>query len=553
MRPDELPRPRRHRAHARSSTATTKRGFELVVGGGLGAVPQAAQRLRRVPARGGAPPDRAGDEPRLRAPRRERNRARARFKFVVKKLGIEEIKRLVLEERAKLPPGSALDGVPRRPARHRREAAPAARRAAARRTLPDGFDAWRETNVVAAAPAGLRRWPIVTLPLGDLTSEQGRALADIARRSRATRCARPSSRTCCCAGSARPTCPRSIGALVRDATSRSRGAGTIGDITACPGTDTCKLGISSSRALAAELTQAAPHSGHRPTIRTRKHLHIKTSGCFNSCGQHHVADLGFLGRQPQRRRPPRAALPARRRRPVDEQRRLVRPGHRRRAVEARARGRQAPDGALRARSGRGRDASPTSRTASARRRSARWSRSCRCCRRYEQDPSYYSDWGDPREYTIADMGEGECAGEVVPYVEVELAAARARDLRGADAARRAEDRGRGRARLQRRCCRRRARSTREKNPNVGTAPDEIVGEFRKHYYDTQLFFDPFAGGKFAQYFFRAHEERAKPRDRRDARTSSSRRRRSSSTPPTSATRASAPRCATRPSAPAPSQ
>ena len=42
---------------------------------------------------------------------------------------------------------------------------------------------------------------------------------------------------------------------------------------------------------------------------------------------------------------------------------------------------------------------------------------------YDQDPSFYSDWGDPREYTISDMGEGECAGEVVPYVEVELAAA----------------------------------------------------------------------------------------------------------------------------------
>ena len=41
---------------------------------------------------------------------------------------------------------------------------------------------------------------------------------------------------------------------------------------------------------------------------------------------------------------------------------------------------------------------------------------------YEQDPSFYSDWGDPREYTIDDMGVGECAGEVVPMVEVGLAA-----------------------------------------------------------------------------------------------------------------------------------
>src|SRR5205814_7235400 len=47
---------------------------------------------------------------------------------------------------------------------------------------------------------------------------------------------------------------------------------------------------------------------------------------------------------------------------------------------------------------------------------------------------------------------------------------------------------------------------REKSPNMGSAPDDVVGEFRRHFYDTQLFFDPYAGGKFAQYLFRAHEE-----------------------------------------------
>src|SRR4029453_13810191 len=72
------------------------------------------------------------------------------------------------------------------------------------------------------------------------------------------------------------------------------GAGTIVDVTACPGTDTCKLGIASSRGLAGELrTQLAAK-----TISADKaveHLRIKVSGCFNSCGQHHVADIGFYG------------------------------------------------------------------------------------------------------------------------------------------------------------------------------------------------------------------------------------------------------------------
>ncbi len=41
--------------------------------------------------------------------------------------------------------------------------------------------------------------------------------------------------------------------------------------------------------------------------------------------------------------------------------------------------------------------------------------------------------------------------------------------------------------------------------NFSEDPGRIVSAFRKHFYDTQLFFDPFTGGKFAQYFFAAHE------------------------------------------------
>ncbi len=107
------------------------------------------------------------------------------------------------------------------------------------------------------------------------------------------------------------------------------------------------------------------------------------------------------------------------------------------------------------------------------------------------------------------MGEGECAGEVVPYVEVELASAE-RELfesqmlldekKMDDARRRAFSAMLIAARAL----------ARERNANIGSDPDEVLAEFRKHFFDTQLFFDPFAGGKFAQYFFRAHEERDKP-------------------------------------------
>src|SRR6185437_13800489 len=74
------------------------------------------------------------------------------------------------------------------------------------------------------------------------------------------------------------------------------GAGTIVDVAACPGTDTCKLGIASSRGLAGELRQRLGAKAAAAQLdEAIRHLHIKISGCFNSCGQHHVADLGFYG------------------------------------------------------------------------------------------------------------------------------------------------------------------------------------------------------------------------------------------------------------------
>ena len=64
------------------------------------------------------------------------------------------------------------------------------------------------------------------------------------------------------------------------------------DITACPGTDSCKLGVSSSRGLAAHLRSHFIETGVQHEI---KDFRIKISGCPNSCGQHHIANIGFFG------------------------------------------------------------------------------------------------------------------------------------------------------------------------------------------------------------------------------------------------------------------
>jgi sulfite reductase (ferredoxin) len=491
-------------AKTRVKDGEVQRGFEVVIGGGLGAVPQAAQLFDEfLPESELLPIAQAVSRVFSRLGERQ-NRQRARFKFVVKKLGIEETRRLVLEERAKLRPDPrwtaflsdlhACDEEPVRPAR----LLPSGER-------PDGFEQWRETNVVPQRQAGYVM-ATVTLPLGDLTSEQARALADVARRFTGDSMRTTADQNLLLRWVSEGDLPE-VYTMLRRINLAQPGAGTIGDVTACPGTDTCKLGISSSRALAAQLAKEL-HASGLDRDPAAKHLHIKASGCFNSCGQHHVADLGFLGvsRNVGGRRVPHfqlvvggqwtnnagayglaiGAVPSKR--VPDVVRHLTQ-----RYAQERTQDETFADfvnrigkKAIRALVEQTQKLPP-----------------------YEQDPGFYSDWGDPREYTISDMAEGECAGEVVPYVEVELAGAE-RELFEAQVLLDEHDVARAQSRALAAMLRAARALTREKNANLGAAPDEIVEEFRKHFYDTQLFFDPFAGGKFAHYLFRAHDERERP-------------------------------------------
>jgi sulfite reductase (ferredoxin) len=477
-----------------------RRGFELYVGGGLGAVPQNAQLFDAfLPEEELLPIAQAVSRVFARLGEKQ-NRAKARIKFLVKKLGIEEFKRLTLEERATLRPDprwtaflADLHVTDEKPARSAGALPPG--------PYPAGFERWRASNVVPQRQPGYVM-ATITLPLGDLTSAQARALADVARRYTGDAIRTTVEQNMLLRWVSEADLPALYAALVAIDLGAA-GASTIADITACPGTDTCKLGISSSRALAAELGRQLAASGIADDPNARG-LHIKTSGCFNSCGQHHVADLGFLGvsRNVNGRRVPHfqlvvggqwthnggayglaiGAVPSKR---VPD---IVKKLTGRYAAE-----RQPGEGfaAFVTRIGK--------KTIRA------MVEELQVLPSYEQDPSYYSDWGDPREYTIDDMGVGECAGEIVPFVEMGLANSE-REIFEAqvllddgnikDAATRAYS-----AMIEA------ARSlARERSPNLGSAPDEVVGEFRRHFFDTQLFFDPYAGGKFAQFLFRAHEE-----------------------------------------------
>ena len=483
-------------ATTRTVDGKVERGFRVVVGGGLGSVPQPAKVLEEfVSAEELLPTAQAVCRLFSRYGERE-NRARARLKFVIKKMGIDEFRRLTAEERTKLKSDprwteylSRLDHTTEKPLR-----APSKLTA----TGSAAFEAWRKTNVVSQVQEGYAV-ATATLPLGDMSVKQARALADVARRFTGDTMRATIDQNLLFRWVSEADLPDLYEALVAVGLGEN-GAGTITDITACPGTDTCKLGISSSRGLAGELRHRLKvvQDEMDPAARA---LHIKTSGCFNSCGQHHVADLGFLGvsRNVNGRRVPHfqvvvggewehnagsfglaiGAIPSKN---VPE---MVKRLSARYVAEKK-------DG--------------ETFTLFIQRIGKKEVRAMvdalSPVPAYEADRSYYSDWGDPREYSIGDMGVGECAGEVVPIALMSLAASEREVFESQllmDQAAYAEAADRA---LHAMLTAARA-LVREKVPDVGEATEEIVESFRKELVETKLFFDPFAGAKFAQYLYRA--------------------------------------------------
>ena len=268
-----------------------QRGFTIYVGGGLGAVPHSAKVLEEFVTEDELLPISQAIARVFARLGEKRNRARARIKFLIKSLGIDEFRRLVREERAKLPHDPRWTSyIPQVAAWHETPLkAGAALNGAAQ---PDGFAEWHQQNVYRQRQPGYVV-ATVTLPLGDITADQMRALADIAREY--------------VGDTVRTTVDQNIVLrwvreadlpdLHRDlaaAKLATPGAQTIVDVTSCPGTDTCKLGIASSRGLARELRSRMTEKSFTLDAAVRGLL-IKVSGCFNSCGQHHVADLGFYG------------------------------------------------------------------------------------------------------------------------------------------------------------------------------------------------------------------------------------------------------------------
>src|SRR5437762_11908516 len=280
-------------------TGREELGFEMYVGGGLGAVPYQAKLFQEF-----VPPEEllplAQAIARVFARHGEKkNRNRARIKFLIQDMGIEKFRELVLAEREILPFDPRWN-------KYIEEAKVEFQESALKPAVdvPElvlignangsgaEFQQWLKSNIRPQRQPGYVT-VTVALPLGDITSNQLRSLSDIVRRFTRETIRTTVEQNFVIRWVSKADLPDLYKALhaigLGDA-----GAGALVDITSCPGTDTCKLGISSSRGLAAELRRQVSEKSFAKDEAVQK-LHIKISGCFNSCGQHHVADLGFYG------------------------------------------------------------------------------------------------------------------------------------------------------------------------------------------------------------------------------------------------------------------
>jgi sulfite reductase beta subunit-like hemoprotein len=261
-------------------------GFRVVAGGGLATHPTAATEIEEfLPAELATRCALAIVRLQQRLGERK-NRGRARLKYVVKRLGPEKFLEEYRAECAKVTERDAPrlrvtgkgDGV----------APPASARPQAG-VAPGPFEIWTAGNVVEQRQEGYAAVK-VRLPLGDVTADQFEGIADLAEDAGD--------------GTVRLSIDQNIYLRwvsvdrVKEVWRRleriglaGAGAGTIDDPTSCPGADTCNLAITHSRRLAGRLGSTLPSWKSDATRSTT----VKISGCPNSCGQHHIATIGFHG------------------------------------------------------------------------------------------------------------------------------------------------------------------------------------------------------------------------------------------------------------------
>ncbi len=280
------------RARVREVDGRNVRGFRVYVGGGLGALPKSAKLLEDfVPVNGYLELaeavirvfDRAGNR---------KQRHRARIKFLVEDVGIEQFRKLVASEwrvvrqtRSGIPLPGIDEGayLPRvLPSPVRDVGSPA-----------EGYEDWLRTNVKPQKQPDYCM-AYLTPPGGDLTARQFHELAEIARKFADSTVRTTPLQNLLLRWVHRESLLSLHANLVRIGLGHS-GAMGIGNVVSCPGADTCNLAITASHALARVLAEELQKRKDLWLAEDLKDLTIKVSGCPNACGQHHVAAIGLYG------------------------------------------------------------------------------------------------------------------------------------------------------------------------------------------------------------------------------------------------------------------
>ncbi|MFZ2443979.1 MAG: nitrite/sulfite reductase [Ilumatobacteraceae bacterium] len=273
-------------------------GFRVYIAGGLGATPHPAQALEEFTTREDLLPTVEAVLRVFEQTGNRDNKLRARLKWVVDQLGIDEVRRRVLKVRHTLPASSSWPGgipeivqkVGDAPAGRSStiDATAVGQGVAVQLTPRDPYGSWVATGVVRGAANGSVS-AVAYAALGDVTSAQFRALASIQRELGAD--VRLSNRqNVVFRGLTEAQLPVLFERLEAIGMARP-GAELARDVVACPGSDTCNIAVTQSRGLAAAIGEELEAEGLAEVGGVR----INISGCTNSCGQHHAADIGFFG------------------------------------------------------------------------------------------------------------------------------------------------------------------------------------------------------------------------------------------------------------------
>jgi sulfite reductase beta subunit-like hemoprotein len=277
---------------------TLEGGFRVFIAGGLGANPHPAQALEEFTAKEDLLPtieavlrtfDHYGNRD---------NKLRARLKWLVDTMGIDELRERILKERKFLRASRTWPGGIPEHVRERGDA-PAGNGDAVAADGPGGpvpvrlratgrYERWEEANVVRGVARGTVS-AYAYCKLGDITTEQFRALADIQRDFCLD--VRITNRQNFVLRDLTEADLRALFDRLDAIGMAEPGAELSRDVVSCPGADTCNLAVTQSRGLANDIDRALEDAG----LTDVGGVKVNISGCTNSCGQHHISDIGFFG------------------------------------------------------------------------------------------------------------------------------------------------------------------------------------------------------------------------------------------------------------------